>query len=485
MQVLPAIRRKTHHRKRSKHVSFKPVLVLVSISFALSIYAHADEFEPWFLKIESRDILLKESIARSIYSENRKPADFSTSTPLNAIALYHRYFSRSNCQFYPSCSRYGYKSISKYGFIKGTILESERLVRCNSKARAYGYEQVGQFLYDPPRDFWHYRYEDKKTYSAAEFIAARLMAEEEVSPQRQDTSGELYFQLFDDVVADGRLKFAFYLYNERDLYRAVTEFKHYMVENPDSDSVPAVYFMLAFCYLHAERYDEALRYFKWAKAKSRQDELQALAQYMQGVTQYLSGAYKSAIQTADNIVRDGKSSRDLVEKAHLFASLCYLRNNDIPGALRKLQMVASSSKNPEIEKFAGEAIAIIKEDMDERKRSPAISMVMSTILPGSGQIYSGRYRDGITSLVLNGVFTAIAVDSYRQRNWGGGLIVAYFGLSFYAGNIYGAKASAHRHNEQIMDRMIQQTEQTLSTQKLSTDVRTRNDGVYICWDMIR
>ena len=465
-------------------MSLKAVLVLVSISFALSICAHADEFEPWFLKIESRDILLKESIAQSVYLENRKPADFSTSTPLNAIALYHRYFSRSSCQFYPSCSRYGYKSISKHGLIKGTILESERLIRCNPKAHTYGYGQVGQFLYDPPREFWRYRYEDKKTYSAAEFIAARLMAEEEVSPQRQDTSGELYFQLFDDVVADGRLKFAFYLYNERDLYRAVTEFKHYMVENPDSDSVPAVYFMLAFCYLHADRYDEALKYFKWAKAKSRQDELQALAQYMQGVTQYLSGAYKSAIQTADNIVKDGKSSRDLVEKTHLLASLCYLKNNDIPGALRKLQMVTSSSKNPEIEKSASEAVAIIEEDMDKGKRSPAISMVMSTILPGSGQMYSGRYRDGITSLLLNGVFTAIAVDSYRQRNWGGGLIVAYFGLSFYTGNIYGAKASAHRHNEQITDGIIEQTEQTLSAQKLSMDVRTRKDGVYVCWALM-
>lgn len=463
----------------------KTISVFISTTFILSVCVYAEEFEPWFLKIESRDIPLKGSIAQSIYLENKKQADFTTSTPLNAIALYHRFLSSSRCQFYPSCSRYGYRAIEEYGLIRGMIMASERLVRCNSKAHTYGYEQVGQFLYDPPRDFWHYMWEDRRSYSAVEFVQARLTTDERIKSSLKDASDELYFQLFENEEMDDNIKFAFYLYNERDLYRAVTEFKHYMFENPDSDSVPATYFMLAFCYFQAERYDEALRYFKWAKANSPRDELQALALYMQGVTLYLSEDYEGAIQAFDTFAKNENDSQGLAEKANLFTSLCFMRNNDIPGALQKLQKVASSSKNSGIRECATEAITIIEEGMDKGKKSPALSMVMSTILPGSGQIYSGRFRDGIISLTLNGVFTAIAVDSYKRRYWGGGLIVAYFGLSFYTGNIYGAKASAHRHNERTMDKVIEQVEQALNTQKLSMDVRTREDGVYICWAMIR
>ena len=466
-------------------MSLKPLSVFIFTFYVVSMCVYAEEFEPWFQEIESRDILLKGSIARSIYLENKKPADFTTSTPLNAIALYHRFLSGSRCQFYPSCSRYGYRAIEEYGLIRGMIMASERLVRCNSKAHTYGYEQVGQFLYDPPRDFWHYRWEDRRSYSAAEFVQARLTTDERIKSSLKYASDELHFQLLENEEMDDNIKFAFYLYNERDLYRAVTEFKRYMFENPNSDLVPAVYFMLSLCYFQAERYDEAVRYFKWAKANSARDELQALALYMQGVALYLSEDYEEAIQAFDTFAKNENDSQRLAEKANLFTSLCFMRNNDIPGALQKLQKVASSSKNSGIRECATEAKTIIEEGMDKGEKSPALSMVMSTILPGSGQIYSGRFRDGIISLTLNGVFTAIAVDSYKRRSWGGGLIVAYFGLSFYAGNIYGAKACAHRHNEQIMDRIIEQAEQILDAQKLSMDMQTRKDGVYICWAMIR
>mgnify|MGYP001162838798 CR=1 FL=1 len=45
-----------------------------------------------------------------------------------------------NCQFYPSCSNYGAHSIKKYGFIKGGVIASERITRCNPFAIYYHLE---------------------------------------------------------------------------------------------------------------------------------------------------------------------------------------------------------------------------------------------------------------------------------------------------------------------------------------------------------
>jgi len=37
----------------------------------------------------------------------------------------------NTCRFYPSCSRYGFEAVKKYGAIKGTYLAIYRIIRCN------------------------------------------------------------------------------------------------------------------------------------------------------------------------------------------------------------------------------------------------------------------------------------------------------------------------------------------------------------------
>ena len=42
-----------------------------------------------------------------------------------------------NCQFFPSCSNYGAEAISNNGILKGSIIASERITRCNPFAYNY------------------------------------------------------------------------------------------------------------------------------------------------------------------------------------------------------------------------------------------------------------------------------------------------------------------------------------------------------------
>ena len=85
----------------------------------------------------------------SSFSQSKYPADtLITSTKVNIvqkigllpIAAWQRISYNSNyfnCQFYPSCSNYGASAIKKYGFIKGTIIGSDRITRCNPFAVYY------------------------------------------------------------------------------------------------------------------------------------------------------------------------------------------------------------------------------------------------------------------------------------------------------------------------------------------------------------
>ncbi len=40
-------------------------------------------------------------------------------------------FLPSGCRFYPTCSRYGYAAIEKYGAVKGGWLAIKRVARCH------------------------------------------------------------------------------------------------------------------------------------------------------------------------------------------------------------------------------------------------------------------------------------------------------------------------------------------------------------------
>jgi len=61
------------------------------------------------------------------------------------IRLYQKIISpalpANTCRFYPSCSRYGFEAVKKYGAIKGTIMAIHRVIRCNP-FNAGGYDPV-------------------------------------------------------------------------------------------------------------------------------------------------------------------------------------------------------------------------------------------------------------------------------------------------------------------------------------------------------
>jgi hypothetical protein len=54
---------------------------------------------------------------------------------LALIRLYQLTLSRAlppdTCRFYPSCSRYGYQAVYKYGVIRGSVMAIWRVMRCN------------------------------------------------------------------------------------------------------------------------------------------------------------------------------------------------------------------------------------------------------------------------------------------------------------------------------------------------------------------
>jgi uncharacterized protein len=76
---------------------------------------------------------------------------------LFALRVYKSYFSllvAGSCRFEPTCSRYAYEAIERFGLGPGSRLALKRLLRCQPLSRKFGYDPVPETWQDMhPRSF--------------------------------------------------------------------------------------------------------------------------------------------------------------------------------------------------------------------------------------------------------------------------------------------------------------------------------------------
>jgi len=74
-----------------------------------------------------------------------KKSTRSVRAALFALSCYKSYLSvlfAGTCRYEPTCSRYAYEAIERFGVMRGVWLGTKRLLRCHPLSRRFGYDPV-------------------------------------------------------------------------------------------------------------------------------------------------------------------------------------------------------------------------------------------------------------------------------------------------------------------------------------------------------
>jgi putative component of membrane protein insertase Oxa1/YidC/SpoIIIJ protein YidD len=357
------------------------------------------------------------------------------------------------CNFSPTCSQFARGAIRSQGFLPGLLIGADRLMRCNTIA-------------------WSYC----ESYYAGDIIAGRMpdpVANHVAWLRPQDEPGLLVSAHATPVSeslgikrtpAAPSLGFADYLYGSGEYPQAAAEYLRvrFTAASPGLSGYAGL--MAGESYLRAG--DLALA--RHAFGDLSDPVVRDFRQYGIARTDFAAADYAGTRSVLDSI-----TSTVLARPARALAGWSYFRQRRFGEGASALGVIGTDDPSQRLSLMDGR---------DIHRRSRLASTLLSAIMPGAGQVYSGRAGDGAYSfLTVAGTglvtwwFAADPATRDRTR-----IKVSIFGIItavFYAGSVYGANVAARDYNLLQEHRYVQRADSLFNLLSLEPDYHALLDSM--------
>ncbi|MFH2012834.1 MAG: tetratricopeptide repeat protein [Pseudomonadota bacterium] len=264
-------------------------------------------------------------------------------------------------------------------------------------------------------------------------------------------------------------------FNERDFYRAITEYKRFIYFFPESNLLEVAYFKIGEAYFRGKRWEDAVYAFKKVIEKFPEGKLTDRSFYLSGMAYFYQKDFLSSRKQFKKVIDSFPSSK-LTDDTMLQIAMSYVEEEKWPEAQGSFREITKESDlYPFAENFASGLGEIDKLPL----KSPSLAGTLAAILPGAGHLYTGRKKDGTTAFLLNGAFIWGAVESYNSENYVVAGILTFFELGWYFGNIHSAVGSAHKYNRRLKNDYIRSLK---SKRGLSLGFNPANKSYYMAFN---
>jgi tetratricopeptide (TPR) repeat protein len=246
-------------------------------------------------------------------------------------------------------------------------------------------------------------------------------------------TGDVQMRLGDAFMADG------------EYYRAITEYKRYMILFPDGRQGDTALFRTAMAYYLGMEYQAAVETFAEVRRRFPASSHAAEAAFFEGVCNGKLNRLDRAA-AAFEAAATSPGPADIAPSARIGRALTEFDRGDTGESRIELNRFLTDFPDDSRVAEVRTALSLLPSGDESPGKSPLLAGIFSAVVPGSGHAYAGHYGDGVTAFLLNGLFITGTVVAIQQENYAVAGAVGVIGLPFYLGNIYGAANAASKWN---------------------------------------
>jgi len=246
--------------------------------------------------------------------------------------------------------------------------------------------------------------------------------------------------------------FAQSLFAAGEYYRAIGEFQRFLFFQPHHPSASEAQLTLGLALFCGERWVPAFEVFRRVARTAPDTAMRAEASMWMAETHARGGDQAEAIRLLQELMRQHPQGF-IAQRAAYLIGWGYVQQRRWPEASDAFVRVDPTSPyHASAERLA----AALATPPELPHRSPTVARILSTVVPGTGQIYTGHTVDGLIGLGLHGALIAGTVAGVGAGLEGAAGVGAFFTWGFYRTQMSNAATLAREFNAQAEQRFIGQ-----------------------------
>jgi len=246
--------------------------------------------------------------------------------------------------------------------------------------------------------------------------------------------------------------FAQSLFETGEYYRAVGEYQRFLFFQPQHALASQAQLRIALAYFCGEQWLQAFEVFRQVTRMAADPAVREAAALWMAEALARRGRHEEALRGYREVMAAYPGTPTAARAAYLIGwSLLWLRQWE-----EARQVFAAIAATSPYYASAQRLASALDPPPALPQRSPTVARVLSTVLPGAGQIYSGHTVDGLIGLGVHGALIAGTSGAILAGLEGAGGIGAFFTWGFYRAQMGNAAADARAFNVQAEEDFIEQ-----------------------------
>ncbi|MBC8460644.1 MAG: hypothetical protein H8D67_21885, partial [Deltaproteobacteria bacterium] len=204
--------------------------------------------------------------------------------------------------------------------------------------------------------------------------------------------------------ADEALRLADHLFDLQNYDESVTEYKRFIFFNPEDKRVGDAFYKIGLAYRAERNWAEAIDALRMSIQKADSDKAKDERRIELGITLIASGNYNLA-QLELLTVSEVSQYDSMRRKALYFQGVTDLYMFNWEDAQKRFNLFYSTFERQQ----RLDIDSLLVEARHLPSKSVRIAKILSTILPGAGQIYAGHWKNGLNALALNSLLATVCL----------------------------------------------------------------------------